>query len=80
MEREADDYGKGLLVNQGLSACEMGRLLEKMEAQIAKLSAKPKSSNKTNDAQKNTEQANQVLDYLSSHPATPERMHVLCEK
>lgn len=78
MEREADDYGKSLLMRQGLSACEMGRLLEKMEAKLITSLAKP--SNTSEHSQKNTDQVNQALDYLSSHPATPERMHTLCEK
>jgi Zn-dependent protease with chaperone function len=72
MEREADSYGKRLLLSHGLSACEMGRLLEKMEMQLTQSIAKHQ--------QKNGDHVNQALDYLSSHPATPERMHELCEK
>jgi predicted Zn-dependent protease len=72
MEREADSYGKRVLLFHGLSACEMGRLLEKMEAHQTQSMAKHQ--------EKNRDHVNQALDYLSSHPATPERMHGLCEK
>jgi Zn-dependent protease with chaperone function len=70
MEREADEYAERTLQLNGLSPCLLATALEKLEA--AHLSR--------NDQMKSThdEAKNIAMDYLSSHPATPERIHQMC--
>lgn len=70
MEREADAYGLDLLSRNHISSCQLGRLLKKLEAHFAH--QLPKNKEKDNAA------LNQAADYLSSHPATPERIRALC--
>ncbi|HEY0664915.1 MAG TPA: M48 family metallopeptidase [Gallionella sp.] len=71
MEREADMYAEQTLHANGLSPCLLGTILDKMEATyLAKVREKhPEAKNgKDGDA----------MEYLSSHPATAERMRQMC--
>jgi Zn-dependent protease with chaperone function len=72
MEREADAYGLALLARNHISSCQLGHLLGKLEAHFQ---AKTSKNN-----EKQTTTLNQAADYLSSHPATPERIKALCAK
>ena len=69
MEREADEYAEQTLQRNELSACLLADILVKLEAA---------HQQKNLPAQTGSAQKIQVLDYLSSHPATPERMAMLC--
>lgn len=68
MEREADEYAERTLKFNALSPCLLASILNKLEAahQAANKPAQPGA------------QKIEVLDYLSSHPATPERAALLC--
>ena len=70
MEREADAYGLALLARNHISSCQLGHLLGKLEAHFQA------KTSKNNEKQAKT--LNQAADYLSSHPATPERIKALC--
>ena len=77
MEREADAYGLALLARNHISSCQLGHLLGKLEAHFqAKTSKNNEKQAKNNEKQAKT--LNQAADYLSSHPATPERIKALC--
>ena len=71
MEREADEYAERTLQLNALSPCALANILKKLEAafQAANKPGKP-----TQPGAKEIE----VLDYLSSHPATQERAALLC--
>lgn len=69
MEREADEYAERTLQRNDLSPCLLADILVKLEAA---------HQQKNQPAQSGNAQKIQVLDYLSSHPATPERMAMLC--
>jgi Zn-dependent protease with chaperone function len=71
MEREADIYAEQTMLANGLSPCLLGTMLDKLEA--AHL-AKFKEQHPVADADK----ADAAMDYLSSHPATKERMSLMC--
>ena len=71
MESEADDYAGQTLKLNALSPCLLASILDKLEAaQLAKAAEKEHtaSAGKTHE----------VMDYLSSHPATREREQLLC--
>jgi Zn-dependent protease with chaperone function len=71
MESEADRYAERTLQSNGLSSCLLATILDKLEvSHLAKIKSKQPSA----DAGKN----NEAMDYLSSHPATKERMSLLC--
>jgi len=71
MEREADEYAERTLQANGLSPCLLSSMLEKLEASQL---AKTKGKSSATDAGKQ----NEVMEYLSSHPATQERIGLLC--
>lgn len=71
MEREADEYAERMLRLNALSPCLLTSMLGKLEAAHRKLE-------KTNLASAPGGQKVEVLDYLSSHPATLERSTLLC--
>ncbi|MFA6120688.1 MAG: M48 family metallopeptidase [Sideroxydans sp.] len=66
MERESDEYAERTLQLNGLSPCLLATALEKLEA--AHLSRNEKTRSTQDEA----------MDYLSSHPATPERIQQMC--
>ncbi len=71
MEREADEYAERTMRLNGLSPCLLASMLEKLEAShLARGAEKQPAA----DAGKE----NDALDYLSSHPATRERIGLLC--
>jgi Zn-dependent protease with chaperone function len=70
MEREADEYAERTLQLNDLSPCLLATALEKLEAAHQSLNEKIKSSR---EAAKDV-----AMDYLSSHPATPERIYQMC--
>ncbi len=73
MEREADEYAERTLLANGLAPCLLASILEKLEtSHLAKIEADGKQP--AADAGKN----NIAMDYLSSHPATQERIDLLC--
>jgi Zn-dependent protease with chaperone function len=73
MEREADEYAERTLQLNELSPCLLAAILDKLEA--AHLAAKEeKDKQPIADAGKR----NEAMDYLSSHPATQERIGLLC--
>jgi len=69
MEREADDYAGRTLKLNNLSPCLLASMLRKLEADHRR---------KYRGAQGGDARGGHELDYLSSHPATPERMARLC--
>ncbi len=73
MEREADEYAERTLTANGLSPCLLASILGKLEA--SHLAAK---DNKEEQSVGDTGKGHEVLDYLSSHPATRERGGLLC--
>ncbi len=73
MEREADEYAERTLQANGLSPCLLVSILDKLEA--SHLAARKETEKQpAADAAKHDE----VMDYLSSHPATKARAAVLC--
>ncbi|MBC7788084.1 MAG: M48 family metallopeptidase [Methylophilaceae bacterium] len=85
MEREADSYGVALMQKNGLSSCYLASMLGKLEENFKQKQAS--TANKMNKKQiDKTKVSNhsenkilsQIGNYLSSHPATPERMKSLC--
>ena len=76
MEREADAYGLALLSRNHISSCQLGHLLGKLEAHFQAQTSKEAKTSKNTENQNNP--LNQAADYLSSHPATPERIKALC--
>ena len=73
MEREADEYAERTLQLNELSPCVLASILDKLEAaHLATLKKKEQQS----DAKPDNNHA--VMDYLSSHPATQERIGLLC--
>jgi Zn-dependent protease with chaperone function len=71
MEREADEYAERTLQFNALSPCLLAGILGKLEASHL---VAMKDKHPAADAGKN----NEMMDYLSSHPATQERMGLLC--
>lgn len=71
MEREADEYAERTLQANELSPCLLASVLDKLES--AHL-AKAKEEQPAAEAGKRSE----AMDYLSSHPATQERIGLLC--
>lgn len=69
MEREADEYAGRTLQFNALSPCLLAAMLDKLQTHRAKDAGNPAA-----DAGKR----NEVMDYLSSHPATRERSGLLC--
>lgn len=72
MEREADEYAERTLQLNGLSPCLLATILDKLEA--AHLAKNAMEKQPAADAGKR----NEAMDYLSSHPATRERVGLLC--
>ncbi|MBI5005486.1 MAG: M48 family metallopeptidase [Nitrosomonadales bacterium] len=71
MEREADVYAEQTMNANGLSPCLLGTILDKMEtAHLAKMKEKHPEADAAKD--------DSAMDYLSSHPATAERMRLMC--
>jgi Zn-dependent protease with chaperone function len=71
MEREADMYAERTLQANGLSPCLLATILDKLEAShLAKMKAQLPSAEAGKE--------NGAMDYLSSHPATRERIGLLC--
>ncbi|MBI4807827.1 MAG: M48 family metallopeptidase [Nitrosomonadales bacterium] len=71
MEREADVYAEQTMRSNGLSPCLLGTILDKMEAAyLAKVKEKHPEAGAAKD--------DSAMDYLSSHPATQERMRLMC--
>ncbi len=71
MEREADEYAERTLQLNGQSPCLLASILEKLEAShLAAKAAKRPSADGGKDGH--------AMDYLSSHPATRERISLLC--
>ena len=66
MEREADDYAAATLRLNGLSPCLLPDILHKLEVAHAQQQAGLQ------------QHGGKVLDYLASHPATSERVALLC--
>lgn len=73
MESEADEYAQRTLKLNGLSPCLLASMLGKLEASHP-ASKKPNASTDARTKQ------SEVMDYLSSHPATAERAALLCPK
>ncbi|MBI5889123.1 MAG: M48 family metallopeptidase [Nitrosomonadales bacterium] len=73
MEREADEYAERALQLNALSPCLLATILDKLEA--AHLAAM-KTENQPPVA--GPEKHTATMDYLSSHPATQERIGLLC--
>lgn len=71
MEREADEYAERTLRLNALPPCLLASLLNKLEA--AHLTTKKPDNNSQPRAQRV-----EVMDYLSSHPATHDRAALLC--
>jgi len=71
MEREADVYAEQTMLGNGLSPCLLGTILDRMEAAYLD---KVKEKHPDADAAKDSS----AMDYLSSHPATSERMRLMC--
>jgi Zn-dependent protease with chaperone function len=71
MEREADVYAEQTMLGNGLSPCLLGTILDRMEAAYLD---KVKEKHPDADAAKDSG----AMDYLSSHPATSERMRLMC--
>lgn len=71
MEQEADDFAQQVLRLNALSPCLLSSMLDKLE--VAHRSNR--SGSKTESAEGNHFE---ISDYLSSHPATEERMRLLC--
>ncbi len=69
MEREADEYAERTLQLNTLSPCLLAAILDKLEAAHQAGQA---------DKQATAAAKREALDYLSSHPATNERMGLLC--
>ncbi len=85
MEREADYYGIALMRTNGFSSCYLATILGKLEASVAEkkqqkalAKATQPSTNKLPKEAKENKIFSRLSDYLSSHPATPERMRILC--
>lgn len=71
MEREADVYAQQTMLANGLSPCLLGTILDRMEAaHLAKFKEKHPEAEAAKDSE--------AMDYLSSHPATKERMRQMC--
>jgi Zn-dependent protease with chaperone function len=71
MEREADEYAEQTMLANGLSPCLLGTILDKLEAaHLAKVREKHPEADAAKDSG--------AMDYLSSHPATSERMRRIC--
>jgi Zn-dependent protease with chaperone function len=68
MESEADNYAEQLLQRNKLSGCVLAGMLDKLESSRRKINSARGQGGKTAEAG----------DYLSSHPATRERMRQLC--
>ena len=75
MEREADLYGITLMLNSGLSPCYLANILDKLERNLVEKKA---SLTKTSAKNQTHTDVSDASDYLASHPATPERMRLLC--
>lgn len=73
MEREADEYAERTLQLNALSPCLLATMLDKLEA--AHLAALKKKEQQPDAGPEN---GHAVTDYLSSHPATQERIGLLC--
>ena len=71
-EREADNYAFELLKDTGRSPRELGLALAALEA--GKNMSDTKNSDHKTDADSNNKQLTRKLSYLSSHPATQERI------
>jgi len=73
MEREADEYAERTLHANGLSSCLLADILEKLEAShlATKMDREKQPATETG-------KGNEAMDYLSSHPATRERIGLLC--
>jgi Zn-dependent protease with chaperone function len=71
MEREADVYAEQTLNANGLSPCLLGTILDKMEASYREKMAEKRG-------QRDAGEENDAMEYLSSHPATGERMRMMC--
>ncbi len=71
-EREADEYAERTLQLNELSPCLLATILDKLEAAHRAKSAMDKQP--AADAGKRSK----TMDYLSSHPATQERISLLC--
>jgi Zn-dependent protease with chaperone function len=69
MERESDEYAERTLKLNGLSPCLLATALEKLEAAHRSRSEKLPPQNDAKEA---------AMDYLSSHPATAERIQQMC--
>jgi len=73
MEREADEYAEKTLQLNALSPCLLAGILNKLEA--AHLATR---KNKEQQPEAEPKNNHAVMDYLSSHPATQERIGLLC--
>ncbi len=82
MEREADIYGIALMQKNGLSACYLASMLGKLEENFKQKQANKMNKKQLDQANESKHSENKILSqigsYLSSHPATPERMKMLC--
>lgn len=71
MEREADQYAEQTLHANDLSPCLLGTILDKMEAAYREKAAEK-------GGRRDSAREDDAMDYLSSHPATSERMKLMC--
>ena len=72
MENEADEYAERTLRHNALSPCLLASILDKLEAShLARNAGKRLPATEAG-------KGDEVLDYLSSHPATKERASQLC--
>lgn len=69
MERESDEYAERTLKFNGLSPCLLATALEKLEAAHRSRNEKMPPQNEAKEV---------AMDYLSSHPATAERIQQMC--
>ncbi len=70
MESEADRYAEQTLELNGLSPCLLASMLNKLEAAHRPVQVESATAKDTTE--------NSALDYLSSHPATLERVALIC--
>lgn len=75
MEREADDYAAQVLQRNGMSTCLLADMLGKLEISHKRKAAE--AAERRPGARKE-EASNGAMDYMASHPATEERIRVLC--
>jgi Zn-dependent protease with chaperone function len=73
MESEADEYAEQTMRLNAMSPCLLSGILDKLEASHLAGNAEEKHADGAG-------KGGELMDYLSSHPATKERTRLLCPK